>query len=235
VTVKKRLTKRDRKDEDESGSKGDRSRRAIKRAVVSLVSRRAVEEISLADICRATKLTTGAVYFHFASKDEAIEEAVVDEINASYERTAAALELAGGLREALETIVRMKTEFHRATKRLTMAIQVVINTRPRAYQAWLDARTPVLDRLIGMLTDVRSRAGLSTEPAGFIAHFVVGAIEDLAMDVYQWRNPRLAVYAGVEEMWINYQVDMWVAAAMAPIGGPRTGSLQTSNRRGSGR
>jgi AcrR family transcriptional regulator len=227
-------TNRGRKDIVEAGSKGDRSKRAIKRAVTRLVSRRAVEEISLADICRATNLTTGAVYFHFGSKDEAVEEAVVDEISASYLRVAKALETTVDLRDVLETIVRMKSEFHHTTKRLAMAIQVVINTRPRAYQAWLDARTPVLERLNATVTDVRARAGLSPEPAGFIAHFLLGAIEDLAMDVYQWGNPRLAAYAGDEEVWINCQVDLWVAAAMAPITWPRRGRVAAGRRRGSG-
>ncbi len=48
----------------------------ILRAVIACVAERGVERTSIADICGAARLSAGALYVHFASKEEIITAAV---------------------------------------------------------------------------------------------------------------------------------------------------------------
>lgn len=197
-------------------SRGDRTRRQIKAAIAKLLSKQDVAEITLADICKATRLTTGAVYFHFAGKDEAVEEMVIDEVEGIY----AAL-LTGPPDPDFETCVRRLiaacARYELANGRRSRAIQQVINARPRAYAAWLAARAPVIERLTSLIAEARWAHGLETGSAGFLGLFILNSIEDLGMDVFQWKNPTLQPYAASPDEWVDRQARLWSWAIRAPM------------------
>lgn len=196
-------------------SRGDRTRRQIKAAIARLAMRKDVADINLADICRATRLTTGAVYFHFRGKDEAVEEMVIEEVQALYERllTLEAPDFDGLIAAVLEA----STRYHKSRKRLAKAIQTVINSRPRAYEAWLEARRPVIGKLEAAIAAARVGAGLSEEAAPYLAHFILNSMEDISMDVFQWSNPTLSRFAETEALWNARQRALWRWAVLAPI------------------
>jgi len=198
-----------------SDTRGDKTRRQIKAVIAKLASKRDLADISLSDICKGTKLTTGAVYFHFKGKDEAVEEMVIDEIETIY----------GSLIKAdhrdfeamARAIIAQCTAYERANGRRTRAIQLVINSRPRAYEAWLAARTPVIEQLTELITRSRREAGLDADASPFLALFILNSIEDLSMDVFQWGNPTLQPYAEKPEDWIARQTALWSYAILAPM------------------
>jgi|GEM_PF-2517232 len=199
----------------EADTRGDRTRLQIKRVIARLASKKDVADITLADICSATKLTTGAIYFHFGGKDEAIEEMVVDEVRMLYDQ------LVGNDDEGFEHFVARlignSTRYHQKTKGLPRAIAVVINTRPKAYAAWLEARRPVVRRLQDLIAEARSKAGLGREEAPYLAHFILNSIEDIAMDVFSWQNPTLMPFASTPEAWNKRQTALWSWAILAPF------------------
>lgn len=199
-----------------AGDKGERTRKLIKTTIARLAGRKDVSDINLAEICKAAKLTTGALYFHFKGKDEAIEEMVIDQVGvlyADYARDTADL----SFEDAIGAILDRSTHLHATMKRLPRAIQVVINTRPRAYSAWIEARRPLIAQLESSIALARKAKGLSAEPAPYLAHFILNSIEDLAMDVYQWNNPTLAPFARTPGEWSGRQRALWSWAILAPF------------------
>ena len=93
-------------------------------------------DITLSDICKATKLTTGALYFHFKSKDEAVEEMIIDEVSPTAIRwSSMAFAAAGSRRSSLPPSSSTPSS---TSGQLPRAIQAIINARPTAYKAWLD-------------------------------------------------------------------------------------------------
>jgi AcrR family transcriptional regulator len=204
---------------DHADSRGDRTRKAILAAIRRQLTKKEVAEITLADICKATKLTTGAVYFHFSGKDEAVEEMVIEEVAQIY-----GAHLAAGPPPDFAAFIRRliadSAAYEQQNGRLSRAIQQVINARPRAYAAWIAARTPVISALAGLIRDARLAKGLSPEPADFLALFILNSIEDLGMDVYQWKNPTLQPFAPSAEAWAERQGALWEWAILAPMPAP---------------
>lgn len=199
----------------ETDSRGERTRRGIKRAIARLASKKEVADITLADVCAATKLTTGAIYFHFGGRDEAIEEMVIDEIQSLYaERMKDDGSSFGAF---VSSVIAGSTRYHQRMKRMPRAISVIINTRPRAYAAWLEARRPLVARLERLIVDARREAGLTADAAPYLAHFILNSIEDLAMDVFQWQNPTLAPFASDLDDWNARQTALWSWAILAPV------------------
>lgn len=198
-----------------SDTRGDKTRRQIKAVIAKLASKRELADISLSDICKASKLTTGAVYFHFKGKDEAVEEMVIDEIETIYGRLREADH--ASFEDMVRTIIAQCTAYEQANGRRSRAIQLVINSRPRAYEAWIAARTPVIERLTGLITLSRRDAGLDADASPFLALFILNSIEDLSMDVFQWGNPTLKPYAEKPEDWIARQTALWSYAILAPM------------------
>ncbi len=199
-----------------SGDKGERTRKLIKKAISKLATKKDVAEISLADICKAANLTTGALYFHFKGKDEAIEEMIIDEVWSIYTTYKQATE-GCDFDEAIGIILDISTRLHIANKKLPRAIQVVINTRPKAYAAWIEARSPLIGQLEGAIADARREKGLPVDPAPYLAHFILNSVEDLALDVYQWNNPTLAPFARTPDDWSSRQRALWSWAILAPF------------------
>ncbi len=196
-------------------TRGDKTRRQIKAVIARLASKQDLADISLSDICKGSKLTTGAVYFHFKGKDEAVEEMVIDEIETMYGRLLRAQH--STFEEMVRAIIAQCTDYERANGRRSRAIQLVINSRPRAYEAWIAARAPVIERLTALIATSRRTAGLAEDASAFLALFILNSIEDLSMDVFQWGNPTLKPYAERPEDWVARQTALWSHAILAPI------------------
>jgi len=196
-------------------ARGDRTRRHIKKVIAKLVNKKDLADITLADICKGAKLTTGAVYFHFGSRDEAIEEMVIDEVKALY--AAQVTDPSEGFEDTLRRIIDCNTEHNLRNKQMPRVIATSIFTRPKVYDAWLAAREPVVARLQELIAAERESRSLPGEDAAYLAHFILNSIEDLAIDVFQWSNPTLAPFASDPVGWRERQTAMWAWAILAPF------------------
>jgi AcrR family transcriptional regulator len=207
---------------EDAVTRGDRTRQAIKSAILRLLMRKDVADINLSEICKAAKLTTGALYFHFRGKDEAVEETVADIVRRAYaqpERLQAKT-----FEELVGLTLELSTGWHVTSKRLPRAVTVVINSRPAAYEAWIEARRPVVAHFERLIAEARRARDLSEDPAPYLALFILNSIEDLAMDVFQWRNPTLAQFAEDPKAWNDRQKALWTWAILAPM--PEIGGNQ---------
>jgi AcrR family transcriptional regulator len=197
--------------------RGDKTRTAIKTVIAKLAEKRPIAEVTLADICHATKLTTGAVYFHFSGKDEAVEEMAIDLLERGYEVMLERARQSGGtLVEFIRVIIEGTTKLCATRGFLPNALQVTINSRPKAYAAWLAARQPVIDQLADLITIARREKGLGPESSRFLATFMLNSVEDVALDAFHWRNPNLAPFVSDPEQWIAEQEALWTWAILAP-------------------
>ena len=196
-------------------TKGDVTRRHIKNVIARLASEKPLSRINLAEICSAAGLTTGAVYFHFGGKDQAIEEMVVDEMRGLYPR------MMGESGDTFEVFVRriasIVAAYLQDNGRLPKAVYTMIATKSTVGRAWLDVRQPVVDKLARLIAVDRENNRLSAEPAPFLAHFILNSIEDLSMDLFQWSNTEFASFANNAEDWIDRQCALWNWAILAPV------------------
>ena len=67
------------------------------------------------------------------------------------------------------------------------------------------------------IAEARAARGLPAQDAPYLAHFILNSIEDLAMDVFQWKNPTLTPFADTEENWNRRQAALWAWAVLAPM------------------
>ena len=197
-----------------SGGKGDLTRRYIKDAIADLASRRDITTIGLADICAATRLTTGSIYFHFPNKDAAIEEMVIDEVEAHYRRLMGYAE--SGFPDFLAAIVSDFARYARKRRHLPRAIRLFVGTRRKAGDAWLAARQPILDRLAALISDLRAEHGLPQTPSPFLAQYILTSLEDLSIDAFQENNADTIAFANQLEQWRERNVALWMWAIRTP-------------------
>ena len=197
-------------------TRGDKTRRHIKKVIAQLAKTNEIYDFTLSDVCQATDITTGALYFHFKSKEDAIEEMVIDQVHVLYEALAASIET-DDVNDYIAGLISHTTAYHKKYKRLPRAIQVVINTRPKAYEAWLAARAPIIDRMSALIGAAREAQNLSAKPSRYLAHYLLTSIEDLGMDAFQWRNPTLAPYARNAAKWNKDQAALWTWSILAPL------------------
>lgn len=209
----------DHQPDAEPDSRGERTRKGIKQAIARLAARKDVSEINISEICKAARVTTGALYFHFKGKDEAVEEMIIDEV-----RSVNAMRLSAMRGESfaddIRAVLALSSAYHRTKKRLPRAVGAVINSRPHAYQAWLAARRPVVAVLEADIARERLAHKLSAKAAPYLAHFILNSLEDLALDLYQWGNPTLAPFAETADEWDARQTALWSWAILAPFDSP---------------
>jgi AcrR family transcriptional regulator len=196
-------------------SKGDITRRHIKDVIARLAKERPLSKINLAEICSAAGLTTGALYFHFGGKEQAIQEMVIDEIRGLYARM---LERSG---DTFEHCIRGATaaiaDYMQNNGRLPRAVYTTIGTKAHVGQAWLKIRRPLLEKIAALIAAAREAKQLSAEPGAFLAHFILNSIEDLSMDLFQWHNTEFALFASSSEEWQDRQCALWGWAILAPF------------------
>jgi AcrR family transcriptional regulator len=197
---------------DEDG-KGQATRSHIKRAIAEIATTRDIATVTLADICAKAKLTTGALYFHFEGRDRAIEEMAIDVVRDHYERILKVPDSA--FEEFLRGVIGIFTHYNQNNGRLPRAVYVTIGTRRKVGRFWLNARQPVVAKFKRLIEAEREQAGLSTDPAPFLAHFILNSIEDLSMDAFQWNNVELAAFAGTLREWQDRQCSLWRSAILA--------------------
>jgi AcrR family transcriptional regulator len=148
------------------------TRAAIIRAAADVFGERGFGGASMADICAAARLTKGALYFHFASKD-ALALAVID---AQHERALAlGDELLHSDQPGLQVLLRMAFQLgkqvredpvSRAGIRLTLESSTLSVPVVTPYEDWMAALEVLLRRAI-LEGDVRDDVDVAAA-----AHFI---------------------------------------------------------------
>jgi len=209
-------TKRTARPEPPQTVRGERTKNRIKHFIAKYGAKNDLTDIKLSDICQSLKITTGAFYFHFKNREEAIEDTILDEIKSVYSAIDSEVETESFEQFARDVIDR-STEFQVSRGHLPRSVQAVINASPRVYDGWTTARRPVLEKLARLIAEEREKEGLSTEPADYLASYLLNAVEDLGMDAFQWGNPSLAAYSRDRAEWDARNFKLWNWAIRAPL------------------
>lgn len=200
----------------EKVTRGDRTRAKIKNTIMALAKKQDIASFTLQDICKAADVTTGAFYFHFKSREDAIGEMASDEFERLYQSMTDQVQ--GCAPEAMiRAVVSTSTEYQKSMGLLPRALQITINTNEAVHTDWIRARRPLVDAMEGIISAARSAKDLDSEPARYIAYYLLNALEDLGMDVFQWKNPALQRFAQTNEDWNQKQIKLWSWAIFAPF------------------
>jgi AcrR family transcriptional regulator len=159
-----------------SETKGARTRALIKETIIGLIDERGASyQVKLEDVCERTGLTVGAFYFHFPSKEAALEEIVIDFVSGFYGSMANAPKqttLYGELYTIIAIFVEA-TVMQRTSFRLPY---MVLPTSIRAYQHWLKERDAVIQRMADVIAHHAKRRTASGQDH-LAAQFLVAGIE----------------------------------------------------------
>lgn len=206
-----------------SGTKGNRTREAFIATIVELVNSRALDEIRVSDICAPSGLAVGAFYFHFESKDDALDQLATAVVADVFDGALAVphasdlfSEIVGILgefyRAALEQRARVKAFFH------------ILNARrhPQVRTAWLQRRAALVDRLVARIEEERAGGACpSFESNTVAAHFLIGALERFYDDVFFLTiDDTLPGQAGNFDVFVRQQARTWVQVISGPTQKP---------------
>ena len=196
-----------------SGTKGDRTRDAFINTIVELVNNGPLENIRVGDICAPSGLAVGAFYFHFKSKDDALDQLATSVVADVFDGALAIphsvdmfSEAAGILSEfyraALEQRARVKAFFH------------IMNARrhPNVRKAWMARRAAMVERLVARIDEERQQGGAPTfESSTVLAHFLIGALERFYDDVFFLTiDDALPAEAANFDVFVRQQAQTWV-------------------------
>lgn len=154
-----------------SGPKAERTRTAIKSAVLELLRERPLKDIALNEICARAGITQGALYFHFKNKDAAIDETISD-VAARFRDRLLAIEEETDLYRFIYRIVR---EFlpGLAWFQIMPAFTAARWNSEHLKQQWTDVRQELADKIYER---VRSQSGGSRQTR-MIATFLLSGSE----------------------------------------------------------
>jgi len=190
-------------------ARAELTRAAILRAAAELFDRYGYNATSLADIITHAGVTKGALYFHFASKEE-LAHAVVQEQHTTWVTSARGF--AESTHPSLEALIRMSyglaaqlmiNPVVRGGIRLTLEDRTFQQPLPDPYLDWLEIITGLLERGVTEL-DVRTGVDVRRVALFLVSSFtgvqlvtqVLGGRADLARqlgDMWQIVLPGLAV------------------------------------------
>lgn len=193
-------------------SKGERTRALLLQAVADLVNSRPIEEIRVTDICKPAGLASGAFYFHFSGKDDAIDQMAINAIDDVFRDTLAVPHSD----DLYSEIVTILAEFYRAyiEQRLRIrSVFIVLQSRRPVRLAWLEVRKALIARLSKRFESERPASSGGFVSDHVLAHFLTGALERFFDDVF-FLSPdeELPAEAASYDVFVRQQALVWVRA-----------------------
>jgi AcrR family transcriptional regulator len=198
---------------NQSASKGDRTRDAIVDTIVDLVNAQPIDRIRVADICAPSQLAVGAFYFHFRSKDDALDQIATAVVGEVYD---AALAVPHST-DLFSEVVGILSEFYRCVleqRARVKAFMIIINARrhPNVRTSWMNRRALLVDRVAARITETRGDgAGSGFASSTVTAHFLIGALERFYDDVFLLAiDDILPAEAANFDVFVRQQAQTWV-------------------------
>lgn len=201
------------KSADSSETKGHRTREAFVTTIVELVNSRPLDKIRVSDICAPSGLAVGAFYFHFKSKDDALDQ-VATAVVADVFDGALAVPHSPHL---LSEVSGMLSEFYRATVEQRVRVKAffhIMNARrhPNVRAAWLARRSAMVERVAKRIDEERGDGRAASFASSTVAaHFLIGALERFYDDVFFLTiDDALPREAANFDVFVRQQAETWV-------------------------
>lgn len=175
---------------------------------------------------RAGISSTGLIFYHFASKDELIEQVVAEVSSAGQEFMRPRIEAASGARARLRAYIESNLEFMTAHRAHIVAVVQIFNTLPREPEGQSPSYAVRHKEGIARLED-QLRAGQATgELRSFSTHVMAVTIR-AAIDAFAYEysaNPHLDVTAHARELAALFDRATRATTAVDPAPNPPAGS-----------
>lgn len=187
--------KRATKDQADTGAetKGSRTRTLIMNTIVELLAEKG-QRFVLEEVCVRTGLTVGAFYFHFKSKEEAIEEIVIERLHRSH-RDALEAVADAGLYENIFAIIWLRLTGQEEDKVLFHLPYRVIPTSFRVYKEWLAVRDAVVEKVAhAVAREKRGPQARATNPDHLASHFLMAGLEGFMENAFYGSHAQVAKF-----------------------------------------
>lgn len=193
-------------------TKGERTRRLLLDCVIRLVHERPLADVKIGDVCTAAGVATGAFYFHFGSRDEALVAAALDGLSAVY-RDVLAAPSDPDLHSEVVGIIAVFDRYRCERPDLIAAIYTIVNAYRPVRLAWHDERLALVERLARRFAVARGEDGGGFGSCRVLAHFLLGALERFYDDVFFGPvDAALTAEAATPAVFVDQQAAVWVRA-----------------------
>jgi AcrR family transcriptional regulator len=191
-------------------SKGERTRRRLMDASLTLLSRVGFHDLKTTEVAREAGVAAGVFYTYFKDKNE-IVLAVFDAI---IEANTAALLGQSQRESAYQTLLesnRAYVQFWVEGGGLNRAIGQIVDTLPEARRSWQKANARFAQAIAERI--IRQQAGKAARIDPFFAAMALQAMLDsILLQVFAYRDPGLAEYAADPEELARQISILWYRA-----------------------
>lgn len=191
-----------------SGSRGEDTARAIRRAACALFARRGYAAVSMREIAAAVGLQAGALYNHFTTKQDILRDLMVDHMEELLDAWRQAAPRDVPPRAALETFIRFHVRHH-ATRAdaVFVAYMELRNLEPENFRA-VEALRQDYERFLRDILDAGRKTGDLV-----VADVAVASMAIIAMltGVTTW-------YRAAGRLSIGEVEDIYAAMALGSVG-----------------
>jgi AcrR family transcriptional regulator len=190
-------------------TKGERTRAAIKTALAELINESGYSDLKLEDLCARTGLTVGAFYFHFQSKDAALEE-MWTEMNRDFYHGILSSTQEGDLEDVVQTLLKEMVRTCTANPTLFRVGYWLIPRSYSCYQSWLEARSGLVKRLVALTAARRGRAGRPSRGDYLDVHALLAGLEGFIENLFFGSDETMSTISKtpsklVEELWSHWR------------------------------
>lgn len=192
-------------------TKGERTKRQIKEAVLALYAQRGIEALNLEDILAATRLTVGAFYFHFSSKEALFETVAIERCAAFHEALLKAIDWERPFDEVAYDVIQYYYQSYIENPMLSKFVYSMVYKSPKAYTGWRESRKAVRDQIENCVrTEMATRAEKSPIDPAFAAHWLLSSLEDFLYSVFIAKAlDDLATVAAGPDAFVRQQALLW--------------------------
>jgi len=198
----------------QKSNRGEKSKALIQEALIYFVSDEGLglSEITLDKICKKSKLTTGAFYFHFKNKDEAIKETAIDKLY-GLKRRIDAIKPAEDLYSELRQIILLYIKMFKDQPKVSRLVYVALRSLPEVHDAYVVIHKSIAHRLEKLFLRERKATGLTTKDSYLMVEFLLSGIESFIENCFSWKDDEIRKAAGEPEELSHKIASMWCNAA----------------------
>jgi AcrR family transcriptional regulator len=198
-----------------AGTKGHATREVIKQAMLELVNEQGFTNFRLRDLCERTGLTIGAFYFHFESKEQALEEVAASAAEALFAQISTNIDaqpLKDEFRYTIEDYQRGYSD--PGLREQTRMMRSLIPANPVVTETYFRARTAIITKLVTTAAKERKAAGLKTGPERAIIEYLFSGLADYMEMLYFGDDKALKRSAGSDSKVVDTLARLWYDAVM---------------------
>ena len=188
-------------------TKGARTRALIKHQIIELVGKSNPQDVTLQQICAAADVTVGSFYFHFKTKDAALEDTAIDAIRSHYSEVSALAD--SPITNGLEALMGAFVENYASHESRTRLIRLVIHSNPVAHEVWETERGALSRKLERKINEARQEKGGPSVLSFFTAEFLLTATESFLDQLFFGTDERLQLAVGSPDLLIKNIAAIW--------------------------